>query len=417
MTAHIASAASPDPALTGKPTALRVVPVTRESELRPLIDAWWDLAARNACDRPAQSPLWLLAWWKVFGGLDNRQLSVALVYDGNQLVGIAPFLRRLLWYRRLIPYRRLEFLATGEQTRDEIRSDYLGVIFEPGYEQRVIDALADQWVREFPGSFDDIVLSPLDGDLPIWNYTARALSERGFLVEMQTLPPAPYIRLPNSWDGYLKSLSGTDRYFVNRSIRDFERWTAGAEVTVERVKSSADLARGKEVLTKLHETRWRAAGQSGVFSSHLFKGFHDAVMPLLLDRGALELVWLNVSGEPVAVLYNLIWGNKTLAYQSGRALGLPKGARPGIILHLRMIREAIEAGRTEYDFLSGTSEYKAKMSNASRSVIGIRASQAPLRDLACAGLERGAAVVRAYRAKRGGAPPNGQPSHDRDGDG
>ena len=402
---------------TGSP--LKVVPVTNEAELRARSDDWWDLLSRSVSDRPSQSPLWLLAWWRVFGGLEHRQIAASFIYDGQRLVGIAPMLKRLLWYRRVIPYRRLEFLATGEPTRDEIRSDYLGIVMERGFEEPIIDALADSWLRGFRGSFDEIVLSPLEGDVPIWSYAARALSERGFLVEKQVLPEAPHIQLASSWQGYLSSLSGTNRYFVNRSIRDFEKWAgSGSDVTVERVQSVDDLPKGKKVLTMLHEQRWQAAGQNGVFASRFFSAFHDTVLPALLERNALELVWLCVRGEPVAVLYSLIWNNKTLAYQGGRTLDVPKGVRPGIILHLRMIRAAIEAGRTEYDFLSGTSQYKAKLSNASRPVIGFRASQALLRDLARAAVEQGAAFVRQHRSKLGWhAPPTRPAPPDRDGDG
>jgi CelD/BcsL family acetyltransferase involved in cellulose biosynthesis len=342
--------------------------------------------------------MWLLAWWQVFRASERRELAAGLIYDGSRLVGIAPFLRRLCFHRHVIPYRRIEFLATGEQQQDEIRSDYLGVVTEPGYEEAAFDALADAWMAGLLGPFDEIVLSALDGDLPIWRHAASALAARGLLIDGQALSPAPYIRLPSSWDAYIGTLSGTDRYFVNRSIRDFDRW-AGSDVTIERVKSRDDLEKGKQLLLQLHEERWQGAGQSGVFSSRPFKAFHDAVMPMLLERNALELVWLSVRGEPVAVLYNLIWQDKTMSYQGGRSMDVPKGVRPGIILHLRMIRAAIEAGRTEYDFLSGTSQYKAKLSNASRSVIRIRASRALVRDLGSRALEQGAAYVRARRAK------------------
>jgi hypothetical protein len=347
--------------------------------------------------------MWLLTWWQVFGASEGRQLAAGLIYDGSRLVGIAPFLRRLCFHRRVLPYRRVEFLATGEKQQDEIRSDYLEVVAEPGYEKAVFDALADAWMAGTLGPFDEIVLAALDGDLPIWKFAVEALAERGLLIEAlpvggQLLAPALYVRLPDSWEGYLAALSGTDRYFVNRSIRDFDRW-AGSDATFERVKSREDLAKGRKLLMQLHEERWQEAGQGGVFASPLFTAFHDTLMPMLLERNALELVWLSVRGQPVAVLYNVIWQNKTIAYQSGRAMDVPKGVRPGIILHLRMIRAAIEAGRTEYDFLLGASQYKAKLSNASRPVIRIRASRAPVRDLARRALEQGAAYVRARRAK------------------
>ena len=399
MTTTFASpVATPDRSSPRTGSALRVVVVTSDADLRACVADWEALLARNPLHRPSHTPMWLLAWWQIFRASERRQLAAGLIYDGSRLVGIAPFLRRLCFHRRVIPYRRIEFLATGEKQQDEIRSDYLDLVTEPGYEEAALDALADAWMAGALGPFDEIVLSALDGDLPIWRYAAGALAARGLVIESQALDPAPYIRLPNSWESYIGTLSGTDRYFVNRSIRDFDRW-AGSDLTIERVKSRDDLAKGKQLLMQLHEERWQGSGQSGVFASRLFTAFHDVVMPMLLERNALELVWLSVRGEPVAVLYNLIWQNKTMSYQGGRSMDVPKGVRPGIILHLRMIRAAIEAGRTEYDFLSGTSQYKAKLSNASRPVLRIRASRALVRDLATRVLEQGVAYVRERRAK------------------
>jgi CelD/BcsL family acetyltransferase involved in cellulose biosynthesis len=77
------------------PTALRVVPVTDEQALLARVDDWNALLARSASNRITQAPLWLLAWWRVFGGRDGRRLATALVYDGDRLIGLAPMLRRI----------------------------------------------------------------------------------------------------------------------------------------------------------------------------------------------------------------------------------------------------------------------------------------------------------------------------------
>src|SRR4029078_2312324 len=86
--------------------ALRVVPVTDERTLSARADEWTTLLARSASNRHTQTPLWLLAGWRVFGGQDGRRIASALVYDGERLVGLAPMLRRVWWHRRAIPFRR-----------------------------------------------------------------------------------------------------------------------------------------------------------------------------------------------------------------------------------------------------------------------------------------------------------------------
>ena len=142
--------------------ALRVVPVTDERTLSARADEWTTLLARSASNRHTQTPLWLMAWWRVFGGQDGRRIASALVYDGERLVGLAPMLRRVWWHRRAIPFRRLELIAAGESEDDEILSDYIGVIAERGYEDPVAEALAAEIARGALGGCDEVMLTALD---------------------------------------------------------------------------------------------------------------------------------------------------------------------------------------------------------------------------------------------------------------
>src|SRR5262245_19198003 len=116
--------------------------------------AWRDLLARSASDQPTKSPLWLGAWWRVFGSLDGRKLRIALFFDGERLDGLAPFVARRKWHFGAIPFRRLEFLGTGEPEADEICSDYLGVVAERGRETEVADAVIASLRRGVFGSWD-----------------------------------------------------------------------------------------------------------------------------------------------------------------------------------------------------------------------------------------------------------------------
>jgi CelD/BcsL family acetyltransferase involved in cellulose biosynthesis len=88
-----------------------------------------------------------------------------------------------------------------------------------------------------------------------------------------------------------------------------------------------------------------------------------------------------------------------LFYQSGRSLDVPKGIRPGIVLHARMIKAAIAAGRSEYDFLPGTSQYKLQLATASRPTMALRATRAPVRESVRRVLEHGIDLLRAQRKR------------------
>jgi CelD/BcsL family acetyltransferase involved in cellulose biosynthesis len=334
--------------------------------------AWLELLARSDCNQATLSPLWLLTWWKVFGRRGGRQLRVCLFWDGPTLVGLAPLLRRWRLAPAGLPFARLELLGTGEPEQHEIASDYVGIVAARGHEDGVATALTGL-LAPFPGGddarsvgrWDELRLCGLDASVTTVDSLRTALGRAGLTARLETDAGAPYIPLPATFDAYLSALPSTDRYFVRRTLRDFESW-AGSRVAFHRAATAAELAQGQQILMSSHAERWRARQRDGVFASPLFRAFHEAVMPALLARGALDLRWMTVDDRPVAAVYNIVWANRVQFYQGGRAVDLPKGVRPGIVLHLHAIRAAIEAGRAEYDFLAGGSQYKRQMALARR---------------------------------------------------
>jgi len=158
---------------------LRATLVTDASALAAGADAWWALLADSVSNRPTQSPLWLLTWWQVFGDSDGRRLATVRFHDGDRLVGLAPLCERTRWHRRVVPFRRLELLGTGESQTDEIASDYLGVIAARGYEEAVTRALVHELTSGLLAGADEIALATLETDLPLTGHLARALEAQG----------------------------------------------------------------------------------------------------------------------------------------------------------------------------------------------------------------------------------------------
>jgi CelD/BcsL family acetyltransferase involved in cellulose biosynthesis len=348
--------------------------VTDASELARLEGPWSELLGRSATDEPTLSPRWARAWWQVFGDLDGRALRLALVRDGGRLVGVAPLLARAHWYGHALPFRRLELVCTGEPPEDEICSEYVGVVAERGAEAAVAEALASALARGAFGGWDELVLRAMDGEAPVLGALAESLRAQHLAVEIVTDGAAPIARLPPTWEGYLASLPSRHRYLVTRSLRDFERWSAGTG-RIEPVRTADELDRARHLLVELHEARWSAAGAHGAFHSPRFRAFHDRVMPWLLAEGALDLSVLTAFGEPIGVLYDIAWRGKLTYYQSGRRTEVPDAIRPGIVMHAHAIRRAIAAGFREYDFLGGESRYKLQLANASRPIATLRAAR------------------------------------------
>ena len=346
--------------------------------LRP---AWSDLLQRSATKEPTLDPAWMLAWWRVFGPLGGRRLRIVTVHEGARLVGIAPLLLRTHWYLPGLPYRRLELLGSGEPQEDEICSDYIGIVAEKGAERAVVGALVRAlFDRGAFDEWDELVMPSMAGDGVIPALLAEALRERGVETALETTNHCPYIPLPKSFDAYLSALSSSRRSWLNRTLRDVEKL---GSVELRCAKTRDELARGRKILESLHAERWSEGGDGGgVFGSRRFCAFHDEVMPVLFDRGALDLLWLEVNGEPIAALYNIVWNQKTYFYQSGRRLEVPKNVRPGIAIHALAIKRAIELGHGEYDFLAGESQYKLKLALDRRPLVRLRAVLSAVRETA-----------------------------------
>jgi CelD/BcsL family acetyltransferase involved in cellulose biosynthesis len=206
---------------------------------------------------------------------------------------------------------------------------------------------------------------------------------------------APYLALPATWADYLRGQPQTDRYRINRALRDLEAWSGG-DWQLERPRTPDELARARDALIDLHRRRWEGQG-GGAFRSPHFLAFHDRLMPELFAQGALELLLLRVRSEPVAALYNFVWDDKVSFYQCGRRLDVPKGARPGVALMALAIRSAIEAGRREFDFLEGTSRFKMQFTKTTRPLVRVRAYRPSLLERARRLAEAGRGVARRLR--------------------
>lgn len=363
--------------------SLRPEVIHDAAALARLTVAWRGLLDRTASPSPSKTPTWLLAWWREFGGVEGRTLCAVAIHDAttNELVALIPLYRRTVMVRRLLPLRRLELLATGEEQADEICSDYTGAIVASGYEAEVAETTVRLLVGGKLGEFDHLVMPRMSGDDPFPGALAAALGRAGMQTSLESDGSCPYVPLPSTFDAYRQSLDRDRRYVVTRSLRELEKWAGPAGYARVVARTPAELAEGRTILHSLHGERWSANGHDGVFASARFTRFHDDVMPALLDGtdGRLELQWLVVDGRPVVVLYNIVYRGRVYFYQSGRKLDVPKGLKLGLAAHALALRAAMEAGHSEYDFLAGGAQYKRQLALAKHPLVTLSAAAPSMR--------------------------------------
>jgi hypothetical protein len=135
--------------------SLRAEIIHDAAALARLTVPWRALLDRAAAPSLCKTPTWLLAWWRQFGSIEGRKLCVVALHDASgELVALLPLCRRTVMVRRVLPVRRLELLATGEDQEDEICSDYTGAIVASGYEAEVAELTGKLLVEGRLGGVD-----------------------------------------------------------------------------------------------------------------------------------------------------------------------------------------------------------------------------------------------------------------------
>ena len=133
----------------------------------------------------------------------------------------------------------------------------------------------------------------------------------------------------------------------------------------------AAVQRGMQILIELHQKRWQSRGVAGCFALPRFTAFLPEAAAAQFSAGQLQLHWLEYGGQPIAAEYHILGQNVIYAYQSGidpAAMRL----QPGRIITAALVRNAIDAGLSGFDFLRGDETYKAHWRATPRRTQSIR---------------------------------------------
>jgi len=285
-------------------------------------------------------------------------LRVVTVWRGSRLIGAVPLYKGCQAGASL-GGRHLRFISTGEAEHEETCPEYLNLLCLPGEEAACVDSV---WAEVDRMAWDRLEF--LD------------ISEGSPLLRARTIPHAvrPFSRgccpisdLGGGFEAYLGRLSSNVRQQARRLVREGER----AGVLFE-LADAAQAAGAFDDLVRLHQDRWTLDGKPGVFAAPRFLKFHHNLVAEWLPRGRAVLARLSLAGDPLAVLYGFVTGQKFDFYQSGvrRETAGPLRS-PGNLAHLLLMRALTERGVTSYDFLRGSSSYKQRLATRENQLVGV----------------------------------------------
>ncbi len=345
---------------------IRAFSITTESDFFHLRDKWNKLIESSNVVEITLTWEWLFTWWSVFK--DERQLLLITVYDDEELIAIAPFLKRKVRYFGCVPFWRIELLGTGEDEKDEICSDYLDLIVKEGKESGAIEAIFT-FLTNRPRDWDEIIFADTIETSPNINGLMERFRNASYMVDSSQKIPCPYISLPGKQEDLIKKVKTR----FNRQKRLIEQ-EGTIEYSLVTQKDEFDDVFNRMVA--LHQRRWVSKGKSGCFVSSRFIDFHKRISALLCPLKRIKLFFLKVNGKDIATLYCFAFKNKVYGYLSGLEMSFKKTLSPGFVLLAYCLQDAISSGKTTFDFFKGRhGSYKYDWTDKERFVITYRISQ------------------------------------------
>lgn len=318
--------------------------VEPERAFGALAPAWEELLEASAADTPFLTPAWLEAWWSSYGA--GRLPVLVFAWRGSELVGILPLQLAAVRWRGGIPLRALRLFGDG--THD---SDYLDFIVRRGEEESVLTAFWS-WLRRSPVRYDVAHWNEIPAASPTYPIVRRLAARDGTLLEEYPIG-CVVMSLPDTFEGYVASLKPRMRTKVRSLRRGLQEGHGAVLVRCDEPALGPTL----ESLFRLHERRWTARGESGVFAAPAKRAFYHTMARTLLRRGRLDLTTLVADGIPVAHQCCIRHRDAAFLLQEGYD---PDWEERGVgnALRAMTIEAMIQDGVRTYDFLAGVTPHK-----------------------------------------------------------
>ena len=334
---------------------MKITVYSDNSAFDALQSEWNPLLQRAPVNHVFYTWEWQKTWWDAYC---PGELRVLACHQDGRLVGIAP-----LFLTESDGKRRVQIIGCVDVT------DYLDFIVDRERLTDVYTAFADYFASG-RADFDVLDFCNIPYDSPTMQLLPGLLEARGFQTEVEQQEVCPIIELPADWTGYLRMLDKKQRHELRRKIRRIQ----GIEKAVDWY-----IVNGRHNLAEetAHFVRLMAASdpeKAEFLSNDNNLRFFRNIVPLLQDRGWLQMKFLTVAEDRAAAYINFIYGDRVMVYNSGHDHRDYADLSPGIVLLAYSIRHAIEQGYQKYDFLRGDEAYKYRMGGRDNPVMNIRAS-------------------------------------------
>jgi len=316
----------------------------------------WSALEEKADNSFFNSWFWIENW--LFSLPENYRPVLLSVRQGAETVGLGFLMHRNLVRHLCFPYRAYFLHESGDESVDQLTIEHNGFLVKEGREQEVLKTIAGHFYGSL-SDWDEIYFGGVKEGLHSTMSEAFASpdseslivkEEAGYFVNLDAL----------SEEGvdYLDRASRHARKHIRRSLKYH------GNVEVNKASSCEDALEIFKELRDFHQERWQARDLQGSFSSDFMLNFHERLIRNCYDNGYVDLLRICSESETIGCLYNFLYADRVVCYQSGINYSQPKH-HPGLLTHYVAVEHYQQQGFKLYDFLAGESRYKRELATDS----------------------------------------------------
>lgn len=335
---------------------LKIRVVNRYDDLKQLTDQWNELLSKSLHPMVFLTYQWIDVWWKSFG--KGKEPFIILVYDGDELIGIAPFMIESSEHTIIarmdmkVKVRKIEFIANVHSNRAD-----LILARDPAH---ACDAIIDFLLDEQQKSWDLLSLEYLLISSPTMNHLRNSLDKRNICYRQYFQMSSPFVPINCRWDDYFGNRQKRFREQLKSRLKKLE---GCGRVRLEEYRSIGELEKVLEKIFEVASKSWKAKDGTALSSTRQLKEFYTDLAYTAANEGWLDLFVLYLEEEPLVFEYCLKYENKLLLLktefnESYRPYGI------GNMIQWKLLETIFENGAEEFEFLGPSARWKTHWSEA-----------------------------------------------------
>jgi len=312
--------------------------------LEQIQESWDHLLEKSASNSFFLTWDWIYAWAKCYLK-ESRKLFVIVVYDKNEIIGIAP------WYVEYVPSlnttrKQINFMGTPESG-----SDYLDVFMKKGKEKEITNSIYEYIMNDVRADWDCLTMTDIPASSHFMIHLINRINHEGKYIELTRGSYCPVANLPKNQEDFFSSLSKNRREQFRRHLKMLNSTgQISHETYIGADKKSFD------VFFHLYKKNWGEECER-------FQQFIRNYSFTTHGKRNIYIDLLKYNGIYIAGLLHIQHNDSLLMY----LMAIDKDFNPkisiGNVLVGLCIKEAIKKGLSSYDFLKGEENYKLHWAN------------------------------------------------------